>query len=215
MTLIWECEFLHRIPKFYLKLIRRVLFNQQMKRFYPDFNAIDAFTLSLDYHQNELECIHCLKNDQFVSHGIIYKQRYSTLAEKVGKRIFCSNRYGRMGCGRTFQLYVANEIPHFRYGATHLFIFITALIANQTISEAYLSATGQSEFRNAWRWLSRLMLKLSEYRSFLKVRTTAILDPFCSSSQYLRHLLPTFSRLFTSNNNGCFDFQITQQKLFL
>ncbi len=186
-----------------------------MKRFYPDFESIDLFTLSLDFHQNELECAHCSKHDQFVSHGIIYKQRSSTFAEKVGKRIFCSDRYGRSGCGRTVQLYVAAEIPCFRYGAAQLFIFISALLAKQTLPEAYYQATGQLEFRNAWRWLNRLMLKLSEYRSFLKVRATILLDPFCSTSHYLRHLLPTFFRLFTSTNNGCFDFQMRQQQSFL
>jgi len=203
-----------------LKLVIDFLSNPQMKRFYPDFESINAFTLSLDFHRNELECTHCSKHDQFVSHGFIYKQRSRSFAEKVGKRIFCSNRYGRMGCGRTFQLYVANEIPHFRYGAAHLFIFITALIANQTISEAYLSATGQSEFRNAWRWLSRLMLKLFEYRSFLKVRCDDCFNRSHSRPNSLKHLLPTLARLFTSskqftsNNNGCFDFQITQQQPF-
>ncbi|VAW69377.1 hypothetical protein MNBD_GAMMA10-1251 [hydrothermal vent metagenome] len=186
-----------------------------MKRFYPDFDTINAFTLSLDYHQGELECVHCLKNDQFVSHGIIYKQRSGSLAEKVGKRIFCSNRYGRNGCGRTFQLYVANEIPSFRYGAAHLFIFIAALIANQTVSEAYIKATGQTEYRNAWRWLSRLMLKLSEYRSFLKVRCDADFTPPRLMPSSLKHLLPTLDRLFTSNHNGCFDFQIAQQQPFI
>jgi len=212
--LIWECEFPHTILKFYLKLIKRVLFNQQMKRFYPDFNAIDAFTLSLDYHQNELECTHCSKYNQFVSHGIIYKQRSRLIAEKVGKRIFCSNRYGRTGCGRTFQLYVANEIPSFRYGAAHLFIFIASLIANHSISEAYIKATGQTEYRNAWRWLSRLMLKLSEYRSFLKVRYDDYFNPPQSTPNSLKHLLPTFIRLFTSDCNGCFEFQIAQQQSF-
>ena len=112
-----------------------------MKQFYPNFESINVLTLSLDYHQNELECKYCSKNDQFVSHGIIYKQRSSTCAEKVGKRIFCSNRYGRQGCGRTFQLYVANELPSFRYGAAHLFIFITALISMQEVDEAYHQAT--------------------------------------------------------------------------
>jgi len=185
-----------------------------MKRFYPDFNAINVFTLSLDFHKNELECAHCFKSDQFVSHGIIYKQRSSSLAEKVGKRIFCSNRYGHTGCGRTFQLYVANEIPHFRYGATHLFIFISALLANINIAEAYHLATGQTEPRNAWRWLSRLMRQLSEYRSFLKVRCDHYFDPPHSTTCSLKHLLPTFIRLFRSNNNGCFDFQMTQQQPF-
>ena len=200
--------------KIYLKWIKRVLFNRRMKRFYPDFETIDLFTLSLDYHQSELECVHCLKHDQFVSHGIIYKQRARLVAEKVGKRIFCSNRYGRTGCGRTFQLYVATEIPRFRYGAAHLFVFIAALIANQTISEAYHQATDQSEFRNAWQWLSRLRLKLSEYRSFLKTRTDDCFALSHSTPNSLRHLLPTLVRLFTANNNSCFNFQMTQQQPF-
>lgn len=98
-----------------------------MQKFYPDYDTIHRFTLSLDYHQNEVACLHCLKHDQFVSHGIIYKQRSMAVAEKVGKRLFCSNRSGRMGCGRTFQLYVASEVPSFRYGAAQLFVFISAL----------------------------------------------------------------------------------------
>jgi len=185
-----------------------------MKRFYPDFNAINAFTLSLDYHQNELECAHCSKHDQFVSHGIIYKQRSGTLAEKMGKRIFCSNRFGRTGCGRTFQLHVANETPHFRYGAAHLFLFISALLANMNITEAYHQATGQTETRNAWRWLSKLMTQLSEYRSVLKYRKGHLIIPFRSKSKYLKHLLPTFSQLFSANRNGCFDYQLNQQRAF-
>ena len=55
-----------------------------MKQFYPDFESIHVFTLSLDFHQNELECAHCRQNDQFVSHGIIYKQRSGSFTEKVG-----------------------------------------------------------------------------------------------------------------------------------
>ena len=186
-----------------------------MKRFYSDFNAINAFTHSLDCHQNELECAHCFKNDQFVSHGIIYKQRSSAIAEKVGKRIFCSNRYGRSGCGRTFQLYVANEIPAFRYGASHLFVFITALMANMNIVDAYHQATGQTETRNAWRWLSKLMSQLSEYRSYLKSRTNNHIHPINSSSHYLKHLLPTFSQLFYAHHNGCFYYQFNRQRAFL
>lgn len=186
-----------------------------MKRFYSDFDTIKAFTLSLDYHQDELECAHCFKSDQFVSHGIIYKQRSSTFAEKVGKRLFCSNRYGRTGCGRTFQLYVANEIPTFRYGAAHLFVFISSLLANLNIAEAYYQATGQTETRNAWRWLSKLMSQLSEYRSVLKCRKNKFINQSLSKSNYLKHLLPTFSQLFSSNNNGCFDYQLNQQRAFL
>jgi hypothetical protein len=185
-----------------------------MKLFYPDFSAINAFTMSLNFHQNELECRHCLKSDQFVSHGIVYKQRSGSVTEKVGKRLFCSNRYGRSGCGRTFQLYIASEIPAFRYGAAHLFVFISALIANQTISEAYMQATGQTEYKNAWQWLKRLTFKLSEYRTFLKCRVKTPSNISSSPSHFLRHLLPTLIRLFSPTNNGCFDYQMTQQRAF-
>lgn len=185
-----------------------------MRRFYRDYDSIHRFTQSLDYHQSELECDHCLKNDQLVSHGNIYKQRSMNNAEKVGKRLFCSNRYGRTGCGRTFQLYVATEIPSFRYGAASLFVFITALLAHLKISEAYEQATGQTEPRNAWRWLHKLMFRLSELRSFLRVRDHPSVGTVPKQPGYLPHLLPTLARLFTPHNNGCFDFQISQQRAF-
>lgn len=186
-----------------------------MKRFYPNFESIHAFTTALDYHQDELECVHCFKKDQFVSHAIIYKQRSSALTEKVGKRLFCSNRYGRRGCGRTFQLYIAAEVPGRRYGASQLFLFITALMANVNISEAYHQATGQPEPRHAWRWLKRLMGKLCHYRSFLRCPEGGTFNTSRSSSHYLQHLLPTLARMFISTNSGCMDFQMNQQQSFL
>lgn len=190
------------------------LSNSTMNRFYPSFESINALTLSLDYHRNELECAHCFKNDQFVSHGVIYKQRSSLLTDKVGKRIFCSNRYGRSGCGRTFQLYVASEVPHFRYGAAQLFIFIVALITRQNIGEAYSLATGQDETRNGWRWLTKMMLKLSDYRSFLRVRRISKIIHVYSKNNHLQHLLPTLLRLFNATSNGCFNYQMKQQRAF-
>ena len=166
-----------------------------MQRFFEDYESIKQFTLSLDYHQDQLECAHCLKNDQFVSHGIVYKQRSMTLSEPVGKRIFCSNRYGRSGCGRTVQLYVADEFPSFQYGAAVLFIFIVSLLANLTVPESYEKATGQSESRNAWRWLNRLIRRLTDYRRFLKVRLDSISTQFKAHVRRLRILLPRLERL--------------------
>ncbi len=189
-----------------------------MQKFYPDYDAIHSFTLSLDYHQNEVQCGFCLKNDQFISHGVVYKQHSITDKEKVGKRIFCSNRYGRSGCGRTFQLYIACKLPFFQYGAAHLFVFISSLLANMTIAESYIKATKQSEIepRNAWRWLNKLMIKLMDYRTFLKVRIEHNLSQLKPRTIRLLHLLSTFTRLFlTNNDNHCSKFQLTQQKAFI
>jgi len=186
-----------------------------MKQFFADFKSIDTFTFSLDCRHHELECQHCFQHDQFVSHGVVYKQVSSQVKKPVGKRIFCSNRYGRRGCGRTFQLYVADEVPSFRYGAAHLLIFMTALLANSSVDRAYAAATRQTETRNGWRWLNRMRLKLSDYRTFLRRRSRAPCDFSHLSSSKLKHLLPTLSRLFSVETNGCVHYQIQQQVAFL
>lgn len=187
-----------------------------MKRFYADFESINAFTLSLNYHQHELECVHCSKSDQFVSHGVIYKQRSSTVREKVGKRIFCSNRYGHTGCGRTFQLYVSHEIPTFHYGATQMFIFIAALLAQYSVKKAYFVATGKQAFRNAWRWLNRLVKQISTFRSFLQSRPKITIHSFQSKVPRFQILLPTLWQLAQLlNSNLCSSYQLQGQMAFI
>lgn len=187
-----------------------------MQRFFNDFEAIDAFTLSLEFHQDRLECIHCLKHNQFVSHGIVYKQRSSTTREKVGKRIFCSNRYGRRGCGRTFQLYVSNETPTFRYNTAHLFVFIASLLAQCSVKKAYFVATGKNAFRHAWRWLNRLAKQVSTFRSFLKARPKITAHSFQSNVHRFQVLLPTLWQLSAHfQSNLCSSYQLKVQKPFI
>jgi len=189
-----------------------------MQRFYSDFDSLNHFSLSLDYHQSELQCAFCFKSDQFVSHGIVYKQRSMCVSEKVGKRLFCSNRYGRSGCGRTFQLYVCSEMPRFRYGTAHVLVFITALLAQFSVTQAYVKATDQrfGEPRQAWRWLHKLMFKLSDYRTFLSTRTSQQMTSFGDRSLRLQHLLPTLARLRAfSTKCFCSAFQTQSQHTFL
>lgn len=187
-----------------------------MQRFFNDFGAIDAFTLSLEFHQDRLECIHCSKHNQFVSHGIVYKQRSSTTREKVGKRIFCSNRYGRRGCGRTFQLYVSNEIPTFRYNAAHLFAFITSLLIQHSVKKAYFVATGKNAFRHAWCWLNRLVKQMSTFRSFLQFRPKLTAHSFQDKVHRFQVLLPTLWQLSQRfKSNLCSNYQLKAQKPFI
>lgn len=187
-----------------------------MQRFFPDFDSLNRFTLNLNYHFDKLACRHCLKHDQFVSHGIVYKQRSIEVREKVGKRLFCSNRYGHKGCGRTFQLYVANQFPYLRYYATHLLAFITSLLMQTSVTTAYKNATGQPNSRHAWRWLNRLELKLSEFRTKLKVRLEYLSTRFHSRVRRLQVLLPTLNQLCSVfQANACTNYQMKQQIAFI
>ena len=186
-----------------------------MKRYFDTFHSLERFTRELDCHQHELQCQHCARNDQFVPHDVIYKQRSQSSREAVGKRIFCSNRYGRTGCGRTFRLYIASEIPSLRYGTAQLFVFLSALLAKLTVSAAYQQATGRSETRNAWRWLNKLDCRLINYRIFLKKHPEA---PSSDKSKTRRFqiLLPTIKRLFSlSNRCPCSHFQQATQSHFI
>lgn len=182
-----------------------------MQRFFIDYSSLHSFSLSLGFHRAKLECQYCHQNEFFVSHGIVYKQRSIDNSEKVGKRLFCSNRYGRSGCGRTFQLYVSGEVPYFRYGAAALFIFITQLLALTSIKLSYQQATGQTNSRNASRWVNRLMARLGDYRSFLN-RPIDYSTPKLHRITRLSELLETLSQLSLSSKLcPCLFFQFTRQ----
>ena len=133
-----------------------------MDTFYPDIESLDAFTFSLDALGEKIQCKHCHQCGQMISHGFIYKQRASAEKEPVGKRVFCSNRYGRSVCGKTHQLYVAHCFPYLRYGAAQLLNFLSSLLMECVLEDAYEAATGQVEPRNAWRWLKRLTRNLTD-----------------------------------------------------
>jgi hypothetical protein len=187
-----------------------------MQRFFDSFESIQQFTFSLDFHQDQLECQFCLKPDQFVSHGIVYKQHSIDIKEAVGKRLFCSNRYARSGCGRTFQLYVASFIPSLHYGAAHLMAFISGLFSGFSVEQAYSSATQSADTRNSWCWLKRLRLKLSEFRRFLSLKNTLPSQRFSSRSHSLQLLLPSLSDLFSHDPDcACMHYQQQHQSAFI
>ncbi len=185
-----------------------------MQKFFETIESIDHFTLSLDCHKDTLECERCFKNDQFISHGFVYKRRYQGRKEAVGKRILCSNRFGHSGCGKTFRLTVATEIPSFQYGTVHLFVFIACLLDNLTVTESYQKAIGQSRSsRNAWGWLNKLMSRLSDYRTRLKVRVETSSNQFAERVKRLQHLLPSLARLI--NKDDISTYQYTYQTSFI
>lgn len=187
-----------------------------MQRFFSTIDAIDRFTHSLDSQTDTLRCHQCRAGGQLVSHGFVYKQRSQTITEPVGKRVLCSNRYGRTGCGHTFQLYIASEVPSLQYGATQLAVFIAALLANFSVTSAYRSAVGHAETRHAWRWLNRLMRRLMDYRCIVSTRTQSSFKSFSDRCRRLQLLLPTLATLFDAPIRcPCSDFHNKTQSRFI
>jgi hypothetical protein len=186
-----------------------------MKLFFNDLDSLHQYTLELDTHQDTLQCHACSAIGQFVSHGLVYKNDLELKKDVVGKRIFCSNRHCRSGCGRTRRLYLSWVIPACRYVAMQLTLFLIALIAGSSIVRAYQQATGTHEARHGYRWLIKLQQQLIPYRTFIKNRATDILSRFNTRVRRLQILLPTVVQLFAMlDTQPCTDYQIKQQRRF-
>lgn len=135
-----------------------------MRTYYPDLEAIAQQSTQL---QNE-DCLHCGQTAQLVSHGFIYKkQGLAKALLPVGKRLWCSTRFGRTGCGRTRQLYLDSTVNYLHYAGEVVVAFVAALMHGLGIAQAYQQVTGASSSRHAYRWLRRLSLRLIDYRSVL------------------------------------------------
>jgi hypothetical protein len=134
-----------------------------MQIYYESLFALEQHTRQLD----RVPCRHCSQTAQLVSHGFVYKKRVGADPEAVGKRVFCSNRKRRTGCGRTVRLYLEATLRRLHYAGAHMAAFVLALLAGATVRHAYGQATGAADPRHAWRWLNRLDAKLSDYRNLI------------------------------------------------
>lgn len=178
--------------------------------------TLHQFTLELDCHKDALQCSNCAACNAFVSHGFVYKKQHDGDKKPVGKRILCSNRYGKSGCGCTLRLYLAADIPTLQYACIHLFVFLSALITGLNIQQAYQKATGTLEPRNAYRWLVKLDLQLAAYRGMLNPKRGQCADSFFSRSKRFQLLLPTLLALFSLlGNMPCTHYQLIQQTTFM
>jgi hypothetical protein len=166
-------------------------------RFFSSLDELQRITLALDHHRDTLApCAHCSRKDAFVSHGFVYKKQSCGEPVAVGKRLFCANRHGRLGCGRTYRLYLMERIPRLFYYALSVTLFVWALIAGASIAAAYQQATGAREPRHAYRWLAKLWNQMTYYRQWLTGRDV---PPGHARSRRLVILLPTLQRLLVGS----------------
>lgn len=138
-----------------------------MQIFFSSLEALDRFSFSLNSFSNNA-CQHCHAKDQWVSHGYVYKKNSRLKPDIVGKRIMCSNRHHKNGCGRTRQLYVQSFIPRKHYNLFTLALFISTLLQGTSVVRSYRNAiSSQCDARHAWRWISQLFYQLGRFRVWL------------------------------------------------
>jgi hypothetical protein len=185
-----------------------------MQIYYASLQAIDLQTRQLAHAQ----CRHCHAAHQLVSHGFVYKKRAGADPQAVGKRVFCSNRDGQSGCGRTSRLYLDAAIRKLHYAGGQLVAFVLALIQSSTVRQAYSGATGTADPRNAYRWLNRLHWQLSTYRSLAQQAPLPCSATPPGTKPAARRNLLGSTFLALSNDFGvplCANFQRKLQRSFI
>ena len=135
-----------------------------MKIYHASLHALQQQTLQLSHEQ----CNHCQQSQQLISHGFVYKKQAVAAAQQaIGKRVFCSNRDGHSGCGRTIRLYLDTRVRYLHYAGCCVVAFVLLLMRGMNVQHAYRQVTGCDDPRNAYRWLKKLWVQLSVYRSLL------------------------------------------------
>lgn len=187
----------------------------RMKRYFDNLTQLLRFVRSLDCQPAPVRCQHCAQSDQWVAHDAVYKKQHQAPPRAVGKRIFCSNRYGRSGCGRTTRFYLTSGLARLHYSATHLTAFVLALLSGVSIQQAYTQATGSTDPRNAYRWLHKLQHKIIDLRTCLD-RAESGWRPFQTHSKQRLVLITTLQRLVSVfGKDTCAQYQQQTQTTFI
>ena len=81
-------------------------------------------------------CPHCKVIGLLVLHGFLRGYDESSPREKTvrARRIFCSNRNNRPGCGRTFSVWLADKIRRLSLSAGGLWMFLQSVVAGGMIA---------------------------------------------------------------------------------
>jgi len=186
-----------------------------MQIYFASLLAIQQRTLSLDHER----CNYCHQFHQLVSHGFVYKKQSGGQPQQaVGKRVLCSNRRGRTGCGRTMQLYLNTTIRYLHYLGCCVVAFVLTLVAGATVQQAYEAATDTAEPRNAYRWLNKLMAQLSAHRSVAHQPPAPAVEADGPASGHLRRslLAATFTGLLQQFEQPlCAHYQTRTQRSFV
>lgn len=147
-----------------------------MPTFFSSLSELDQRSRQLD--ALAVVCPHCLCSGNLIGHGRVFRKAHGGISVCVGKRIRCSARYGRNGCGRTIRLYLAHRIPSLQHGADAVQAFVLSLLAGVRVDISYQNATSALSPRNAWRWMNRLRRRLPEWRSRLMDVASVRSGPF-------------------------------------
>jgi hypothetical protein len=130
----------------------------------------DAFAEKL----KQLPCPHCKVAGTLIRHGCLRGFDDSSPKRKTlrARRVFCSNRHRRPGCGRTFSVWCADKIRRLSLTARCLWTFLRRAAAGNV-----LAAIRSANCHLGDRTLQRIWTRFNQAQSKIRTALSALLPP--------------------------------------
>jgi hypothetical protein len=139
-------------------------------KFVSSSGQLDECLRAAKLHQ----CPHCKRSGTLIGHGFLrgYAEHGS---ERVirGRRLFCSDRFLRPGCGRTVAILLDTIMRAFSVRSTTLFELAMAAVSGGSIRAAWQSAARSFSLSSAYRLWHRLL----DAQSYLRTRLLSVCPP--------------------------------------
>jgi hypothetical protein len=113
-----------------------------------------------------LLCPHCRRVGFLILHGYLYGYGETDLIQR-GRRIFCSNRNNKSGCGRTVSCLQSGCIRNFMMFAGCLSVFLEEIRQDYCPAEAARKSGLKISKATIYRLYKRFKLNQSRIRSYL------------------------------------------------
>ena len=119
-------------------------------------------------------CPHCNREGCLILHGFLYGYGETGAGLiKRGRRIFCSNRKKKTGCGKTFSILKPLYIRDFMICTDTLGAFLNRIKNGEPLARAFRVSAGNMSKSSGYRILKKFMFCQSRIRT----RLSSVKDP--------------------------------------
>ncbi len=175
------------------------------KRYFSNESELDQYRRSL----KSVQCPRCGRVGFLIGHGFLVG--YTEAGQEMvfrGRRFFCSNRYRRRGCGRTFSVMLADVLVGFMVRAGTLFAFLRTVAEGASRKAAWEKSAGAFSLESGYRMWRRLSEAQAHIKAMLCRQRP---PPYSPSDEPLVQLLEHLQCVFPLSDCPFEEFQIRFQ----
>jgi hypothetical protein len=161
-------------------------------------------------------CPHCKAVGTLIRHGFLrgYDEGDSQRKTVRARRVFCSNRQRRRGCGRTFSVWVADKIRRLSLTTHAVWRFLQCAVAGSIAA----ASRALADFRRSDRTWQRIWTRFDLGQSKLRTALSACCPPPDRPAESRRPATQVLAHLqaaFPDANCPIAAFQLTTRTFFV